>query len=50
MFRMARYFKCSVEDIFQFGEDAGGQAAFRAISRRASVRAGESNSAAEINK
>jgi DNA-binding XRE family transcriptional regulator len=50
MLRFAHVLQQSVGDIFQLTEVPSGQAAFQPISRRASVRAGESNNTAEINK
>ena len=48
--RFAHVLQRPVEDIFQLTDVPSGQAAFEPISRRASVRAGESNSTAEITK
>jgi hypothetical protein len=47
---LAHVFQRPVGDIFQLTELPSGQAAFQPISRRASVRVGESNKQAEINK
>ena len=47
MLRIAHVLQRPVEDIFELAEQASGEAAFQAISRRASVRAGESNNTAE---
>lgn len=50
MLRFAHVLKQPVADIFQLTEVPGGQAAFQPISRRASVRAVDSNNTAENNK
>jgi DNA-binding XRE family transcriptional regulator len=50
MLRFAHVLQQPVEDIFQLTEFPSGLAAFQPISRRASVRVGESNKPAEINK
>ena len=42
MLRIARYFGRPAEEVFQLVEETSGKAAFQPISRRASVRAGES--------
>jgi putative transcriptional regulator len=47
MLRIARYFRKPVEEVFQLVEETSGKAAFHPISRRASVRAGESTITAE---
>jgi putative transcriptional regulator len=48
--RIARIFGKPVEEIFQLVAEDGGPAALHPISRRASVRAGESNNRAEGDK
>jgi DNA-binding XRE family transcriptional regulator len=50
MLRFAHVLQRSVEELFQLTELPSGQAAFQPISQRASVRAGESNKPAEVNK
>jgi DNA-binding XRE family transcriptional regulator len=50
MLRFAHVLQRPVEDIFLLIEVPSGEAAFHRISRRASVRAGESNNTADINK
>ncbi len=50
MLRFAHVLMRPVGDIFQLTEVPRGQAAFQPISRRASVRAGDSINSAEINK
>jgi DNA-binding XRE family transcriptional regulator len=50
MLRFAHVLQRSVGDIFQLTEVPSGHAAFQPISRRASVRADETNSPAELNR
>jgi hypothetical protein len=50
MLRFAHVLQRTVEEIFQLTDVPNGEAAFHPISRRASVRAGESNNTAEINQ
>lgn len=50
MLRLAHVLQKPVEEIFQLAEQAIGKAAFRSISQRASVRAGELPNTAEIKK
>src|SRR5665213_4407969 len=53
MLRLAHVLRQPVGNIFQLTEVPAGQAAFQPLSRRASVRAGETNKTAEstnINK